>query len=110
MNADGSGVRQVSTDNAYYDLVNWAPDGQSLLVHSFGNGKQGVYSMDTQTGETQQLFAQQNAAPAGGHPMALPLPTSVQISTAAEFTLSSPQDKTSSSSRRSMNGHFLVAR
>ena len=68
MNADGSGVRQVSTDNAYYDSVNWAPDGQSLLVHSFGNGKQGVYSMDTQTGETQQLFAQQNAAPAAWSP------------------------------------------
>lgn len=61
INADGSGQQQVNKDSAYYESVTWAPDGKSVLTNSFGNGKQGVYSLDVKTGAAHRLSVDSSA-------------------------------------------------
>ena len=61
INADGSGRQQINKDSAYYGSVTWAPDGKSLLTYSFGNGKQGVYSLDIKTGAAHRLAVDSTA-------------------------------------------------
>ena len=46
MNADGSGVTQLTHNSAYDGQLEWSPDGQRIVFHSNRDGDDEIYLMN----------------------------------------------------------------
>ncbi|MEJ2128172.1 MAG: hypothetical protein P8X81_04960 [Woeseiaceae bacterium] len=64
MRVQGSVVGRIQTD-AFFSpsMIAWSPDSRFLFYARFGKGKQGIYSLDLQSGQETALLALENMFP-----------------------------------------------
>jgi TolB protein len=55
MNADGTGLIQLTDNNGYNSVPDWSPDDQFIAFQSARSGKNGIYVMDAD-GSNQRLL------------------------------------------------------
>lgn len=55
MNADGSGVRRLTTDPAVDSSPSWSPDGTSIAFQSTSDGKAALFVLDLDTGSERRV-------------------------------------------------------
>ena len=55
MNADGSGLTQLTFDSANDDCATWSPDGASLVFHSDRSGNYDIWKMNADGSNLTQL-------------------------------------------------------
>ena len=64
MRVQGSVVGRIHTSPfSSPSMIAWAPDSKSLFYARFGSGKQGIYSLDLQSGQETALLALENRYP-----------------------------------------------
>ena len=55
MNADGTGIRQLTKNQGKNSAVDWSPDGGTLVFDSNRDGNSEIYSFDLESGLTRNL-------------------------------------------------------
>lgn len=55
MNADGSGVRQLTFNDAFEADITWSEDGNSIAFKSYRDGNDEVYLLDLNDGESKNI-------------------------------------------------------
>jgi TolB protein len=64
MRVQGSVVGRIQTAPFFSpSIIAWAPDSRSLFYARFGAGRQGIYSLDLQSGQETALLALENKFP-----------------------------------------------